>query len=48
MEANKYLSSYSRLMRNILENSNKDFTPLSTELEQLKELACDIKNPAGY
>jgi len=37
LEANKYLSSYSRLMRNILENSNKDFTPLSTELEQLKE-----------
>ena len=37
LEANKYLSSYSRLMRNMLENSNKDFTPLSTELEQLKE-----------
>ena len=37
LEANKYLSSYSRLMRNILENSNKDFTPLLTELEQLKE-----------
>lgn len=37
LEANKYLSSYSRLMRNILENSNKDLTPLSTELEQLKE-----------
>lgn len=37
LEANKYLSSYSRLMRNIMENSNKDFTPLSTELEQLKE-----------
>lgn len=37
LEANKYLSSYSRLMRNILENSNKDFTTLSTELEQLKE-----------
>ena len=31
LEANKYLSSYSRLMRNILENSNKDFTPLSTD-----------------
>ncbi|MDR1201102.1 MAG: histidine kinase [Tannerellaceae bacterium] len=37
LEANKYLSSYSKLMRNIMENSNKDFTPLSTELEQLKE-----------
>lgn len=37
LEANKYLSSYSRLMRNIMQNSNKDFTPLSTELEQLKE-----------
>jgi len=37
LEANKYLSSYSRLMRNMMENSNKDFTSLSTELEQLKE-----------
>ena len=37
LEANKYLSSYSRLMRNMMQNSNKDFTPLSTELEQLKE-----------
>lgn len=37
LEANKYLTSYSRLMRNIMENSNKDFTPLTTELEQLKE-----------
>lgn len=37
LEANKYLSSYSKLMRNIMENSNKDFTPLSTELEQIKE-----------
>lgn len=37
LEANKYLSSYSRLMRNIMQNSNKDFTTLSTELEQLKE-----------
>jgi len=37
LEANKYLSSYSRLMRNMMENSNRDFTPLSTELEQLKE-----------
>ncbi len=37
LEANKYLSSYSKLMRNIMENSNKDFIPLSTELEQMKE-----------
>jgi len=37
LEANKYLSSYSKLMRNIMENSNKDFIPLSTELEQIKE-----------
>lgn len=37
LAANKYLSSYSRLMRNTLENSNKDFTLLATELEQLKE-----------
>lgn len=37
LEANKYLSSYSRLMRNIMENSNKDFITLSTEIEQLKE-----------
>lgn len=37
LEANKYLSSYSKLMRNIMENSNKDFIPLSIELDQLKE-----------
>ena len=37
LEANKYLSSYSKLMRNIMENSNKDFISLSAELEQLKE-----------
>lgn len=37
LEANKYLSSYSRLMRNIMENSNKDFISLSREIEQLKE-----------
>jgi len=36
-EANKYLSSYSKLMRNTMENSNKDFIPLSVELAQLKE-----------
>lgn len=37
LEANKYLTSYSRLMRSTMENSNKDFIPLSTELEHLKE-----------
>ncbi|SHF55055.1 tetratricopeptide repeat-containing sensor histidine kinase [Dysgonomonas macrotermitis] len=37
LEANKYLSSYSKLMRNIMENSNKDFIPLSLEIEQMKE-----------
>jgi len=37
LEANKYLSSYSKLMRNIMENSNKDFITLSVEIEQMKE-----------
>ncbi len=37
LEANKYLSSYSKLMRNIMENSNKDFVSLSAEMEQIKE-----------
>jgi len=37
LEANKYLTSYSGLMRNIMENSNKDFVRLSVELEQLKK-----------
>jgi len=37
LEANKYLSSYSKLMRNIMENSNKDFISLSKEIEQMKE-----------
>lgn len=37
LEANKYLSSYSKLMRNMMENSNKDFIPLSVEMEQLRE-----------
>lgn len=36
-QANKYLSSYSKLMRNIMDNSNKDFVYLSVELEQLRE-----------
>ncbi|WP_221411493.1 histidine kinase [Dysgonomonas sp. 216] len=37
LEANKYLSSYSKLMRNIMENSNKDFVPLSLEMNQMQE-----------
>ena len=37
LEANKYLTSYSRLMRNIMENSNKDFIKLNKELELLTE-----------
>jgi chemotaxis protein histidine kinase CheA len=37
LEANKYLSSYSKLMRAMMENSNKDFIPLAVELEQIKE-----------
>lgn len=37
LEANKYLTNYSNLMRNIMENSNKDFVTLSNEIEQLKK-----------
>jgi tetratricopeptide (TPR) repeat protein/anti-sigma regulatory factor (Ser/Thr protein kinase) len=37
LEANKYLTSYSHLMRNMMENSNKDFITLSSEIEQLKK-----------
>ena len=37
LEANKYLSSYSNLMRNMMENSNKDYVTLAAELEQLKK-----------
>jgi len=37
LEANKYLSSYSGLMRNIMEHSNKDFVTVNTELEQLQK-----------
>jgi two-component system sensor histidine kinase YesM len=37
LEANKYLTNYSNLMRNMMENSNKDFVSLSTEIEQLKK-----------
>lgn len=37
LEANKYLTSYSNLMRNMMENSNKDFITLNNEIEQLKK-----------
>lgn len=37
LEANKYLTSYSKLMRNMMENSNKDFIRLSKEIEHLTE-----------
>jgi two-component system sensor histidine kinase YesM len=37
LEANKYLSSYSNLMRTIMENSNKDFILLSKEIELIKK-----------
>ena len=37
LEANKYLTSYSNLMRNMMENSNKDFITLDKEMEQLKK-----------
>lgn len=36
LAANKYLSAYSNLMRSTMENSNKDFISLSTELQLLK------------
>ena len=37
LEANKYLTSYSNLMRNMMENSNKDYVSLHSEIEQLKK-----------
>lgn len=37
LEANKYLSSYSQLMRSVMENSNKDFILLSKEIELIKK-----------
>lgn len=37
IEANKYLTSYSSLMRNMMENSSKDFIPIQKEIEQLKK-----------
>lgn len=35
LEANKFLTSYSNLMRNTMENSNKDFVTLANEVENL-------------
>ena len=37
LEANKYLTNYSHLMRSMMENSNRDFVSLSSEVEQLKK-----------
>src|SRR5690606_8044406 len=37
LEANKFLTSYSNLMRNTMENSNKDFVTLSNEISNLKK-----------
>jgi two-component system, sensor histidine kinase YesM len=37
LEANKYLTNYSNLMRSMMENSNRDFVTLSNEVEQLKK-----------
>lgn len=37
LEANKYLTSYSNLMRKMMETSNKDFIPLSAETEQIQK-----------
>lgn len=37
LEANKFLTSYSNLMRTMMETSNKDFITLSNELDQIKK-----------
>lgn len=37
LEANKYLTSYSSLMRNVMENSGKDLVTLAVETDQLKK-----------
>ncbi|MBX3255195.1 MAG: histidine kinase [Chitinophagaceae bacterium] len=37
LEANKYLTSYSSLMRNVMENSGKDLVPLNVETDHLKK-----------
>jgi sensor histidine kinase YesM len=36
-EANKYLTSYSSLMRNMMESSSKDFIPLQHEIDHLQK-----------
>jgi two-component system, sensor histidine kinase YesM len=37
LEANKYLTNYSNLMRSMMENSNSDFVTIANEVEQLKK-----------
>lgn len=37
LAANRYLTTYSGLMRTVMEHSHKDFVPLSVEIAQLKE-----------
>ncbi len=37
LEANKYLTSYSNLMRRIMENSNNDYVSLNVEIDQLNK-----------
>lgn len=37
LEANKYLTNYSQLMRNMMVNSNNDFVTLTNEMEQLQK-----------
>lgn len=37
IKANKYLSSYSTLMRTVMEHSGKDFVPLGVELDHLEK-----------
>jgi two-component system, sensor histidine kinase YesM len=37
LEANKYLTNYSNLMRSMMENSNSDFVTIGNEVEQLKK-----------
>jgi len=37
IEANKYLTSYSSLMRNMMESSSKDFIPLQYEIDHLQK-----------
>lgn len=37
LEANKYLTAYSTLMRTVMEHSSKDFVPLAVELDHLEK-----------